>query len=983
MSIRPSLFAVSAASLLLASGCCRHRAGGGGGSQLVGVDGVPEASPSPLDFGTVGTGTTHSKGLVIKNSGSAPLVVSGAVVSGDASFIAAKVQKVLLAPGGTFTLNVKFAPASAGPHQASLAIATDSSELPTLEVPLKGTAFTYGLEASATELDFGDVQLQTNSAAQTLVVTNSSTSAEDIVVGPLQGASDFQLSPTGPQLGVAPGQTFKISVVYAPAITGPEEATLPISACEGCAPVTITLTGTGVDTQLVVVDADTNQPYVSFGTVPAGQTVSAHVLVQAASNPIGVAHPLTATLPSAPALEQGTAGFKVTPTDSSWTPTAWPGSLTPGPVATSLAFFVVSYTAPSGQSTATDVVDVPFSVGPVQKSPAKLPISAGLAASPCDQLSASPAAVGFGTVLAGKTALRSVTITNAGAQLCNLSNVGIGQNDPFGEFALQGGSIPQLALGAGQSQPLNVTFTPQSGTPPLLRTGTLTMQTSDPNVPQLTVPLSGSLQNAAYASSAWPKWHRDNGNTGLSSADASGNKGQLAWKIGIGAPVGRNGGFASYIHSPVIGLDPNSGHDLVYMLGYGSWQPGAIQAGGNGAGEFIAVDGPSGNQLWSTPLTGPEAAAQESTPTVVADNSIFLMTGGEQNSYPQFYHLGADGSILWSGVQAIGGQTFSCPFDPTGATDCSQAGNGAQVGDGFDTCPGFDSNGLLYLYDDDQPGCDSYDSTKGTGGAPSLIWSSTVAAPTNGGGNPAAKVESFSAALTGQSESVFAWGGLALALDAQGQELWNLSLGNGQLVTRLTGGGGPPPGGGAPAGGNCQNDSRGSPAIYGADAVVSFAGFDTSCTNIVGGLAAVNLQSGSQDWELAFPTLSPPAGASTSGPNSSLLLGYSSPATLEDGGLVVGYLDGVYAFDPPPSGSGQATLRWKVSTGLVIASPAVGGDGTVFVGSSDGNFYAIDSRTGTVRWSYAVGSAVNSSPAIGSDGSVYFAADDGNLYALR
>ena len=69
--------------------------------------------------------------------------------------------------------------------------------------------------------------------------------------------------------------------------------------------------------------------------------------------------------------------------------------------------------------------------------------------------------------------------------------------------------------------------------------------------------------------------------------------------------------------------------------------------------------------------------------------------------------------------------------------------------------------------------------------------------------------------------------------------------------------------------------------------------------------------------------------------------------------------------------------------GLVLSSPAVDKNGIVFVGSTDGNFYAIDGVTGTVKWKYAVGAAINSSPAIGSDGAVYFAADDGNLYGLH
>ncbi len=53
----------------------------------------------------------------------------------------------------------------------------------------------------------------------------------------------------------------------------------------------------------------------------------------------------------------------------------------------------------------------------------------------------------------------------------------------------------------------------------------------------------------------------------------------------------------------------------------------------------------------------------------------------------------------------------------------------------------------------------------------------------------------------------------------------------------------------------------------------------------------------------------------------------------------------------------------------------------VYVGSSDGNFYAVDAESGAQKWKFEVGSRVPSSPAV-SGGVVYFGAYDGNFYAL-
>jgi eukaryotic-like serine/threonine-protein kinase len=87
---------------------------------------------------------------------------------------------------------------------------------------------------------------------------------------------------------------------------------------------------------------------------------------------------------------------------------------------------------------------------------------------------------------------------------------------------------------------------------------------------------------------------------------------------------------------------------------------------------------------------------------------------------------------------------------------------------------------------------------------------------------------------------------------------------------------------------------------------------------------------------------------------------------------------GVYNADGVPAFSG---VKWKFHTGgLVISSPAVVGD-VVFVGSTDGNFYAVDRESGTLRWKFKAKSRITSSPAV-SGGLVYFGAYDGNFYAL-
>ena len=83
--------------------------------------------------------------------------------------------------------------------------------------------------------------------------------------------------------------------------------------------------------------------------------------------------------------------------------------------------------------------------------------------------------------------------------------------------------------------------------------------------------------------------------------------------------------------------------------------------------------------------------------------------------------------------------------------------------------------------------------------------------------------------------------------------------------------------------------------------------------------------------------------------------------------------------------SKPGTVLWEFETGdAVSSSPAIGSDGTVYVGSWDKKLYAINGKTGVKLWEFETGRfAVVSSPAIGSDGTVYVGSDDNKLYAIN
>src|SRR5882724_11006878 len=112
---------------------------------------------------------------------------------------------------------------------------------------------------------------------------------------------------------------------------------------------------------------------------------------------------------------------------------------------------------------------------------------------------------------------------------------------------------------------------------------------------------------------------------------------------------------------------------------------------------------------------------------------------------------------------------------------------------------------------------------------------------------------------------------------------------------------------------------------------------------------------------------------------------YLSSPTIVDGVVYFGSGDGnIYALD-----AASGTLKWKHPTGDVVhASPAVA-NGTVFVGSWDSYFYALDAATGAEKWRFKTGEdpkdhnqvGIQSSAAV-ADGIVYFGCRDSNFYAV-
>jgi len=83
----------------------------------------------------------------------------------------------------------------------------------------------------------------------------------------------------------------------------------------------------------------------------------------------------------------------------------------------------------------------------------------------------------------------------------------------------------------------------------------------------------------------------------------------------------------------------------------------------------------------------------------------------------------------------------------------------------------------------------------------------------------------------------------------------------------------------------------------------------------------------------------------------------------------------------PPLG-----IRWKINLQsgdekIRSLNPPIVMRDTIYFGSDDGNFYALDVESGYMRWVFKSGAEINSIPCSDKD-NIYFGSKDGKLYAL-
>jgi hypothetical protein len=420
------------------------------------------AKPTSLSFGSVSVNTSSAAAtVVVTNNGGQTVSILQVSSSLPEFIVISPAMPITLGPHGSTSFQVVFQPDAAMTFSGSIVFSTSRTNGGTQSISVSGTGTTapsasstssqsYLLSASASSLNFGNT-LVGSSASQAIALTNTGTASVNLSQVAITGAG-FTVSGFTGAVTLAAGQSFSLTVRFAPATVGSATGSLTFVSSATNSPGMISLSGNGVQPQISVVPAS-----VSFGNVTVGVTNT---------QMLAISNPGTANLSVTQASLTGT-GF-------SFSGLALPLSVPPG----GSSAFTISFTPASASSLSGNLTLVNNTLN----SPLVVAL-AGIGVLPVAQLAASPASLSFGSITTGTSGTQTVTLANTGNSSVSVSQISISATG----FSATSFALP-LTLAAGQSTSFSVTFAPTtSGS----FSGSVTVTSNATNSP-LAISLSGS-----------------------------------------------------------------------------------------------------------------------------------------------------------------------------------------------------------------------------------------------------------------------------------------------------------------------------------------------------------------------------------------------------------------------------------------------------------------------------------------------------------
>ncbi len=394
------------------------------------------ARPGTLDFGPAAVGRTKTLKLKLANAGRASYRVEGATVSVP-NITVPPFEAFTLSAGAEREIDVNFTPQVEGPVQGVVELLTDADQADgATSVDVSGVGVKAWVEVNGAAIDFGNVPLE-NVAIRELELRNPGSVDSPLHFEFVGTDADQFSSGVAQDTVLKPGETLALPVAFKPTRLGSAEAALRVAVCEGCEPAVVSLSGAGIAALLEV-----SPLRLDFGRVSIGATAEESITVR----------------------NQGTEPMQYTG-----------ASLVDDP---SGVFRVVSApvlpgnTLAPGAAVQLRVAFKPQTLGRVREGRVEVGVRAAGNTGPGPKVSlvgegggscvtVMPRDVDFGAVAEGMSATRQVEVSNRCREDAYVTDLKLATAQ--GGFFSLAQAPASIAVPAGQTARVGVTFTPRSG----------------------------------------------------------------------------------------------------------------------------------------------------------------------------------------------------------------------------------------------------------------------------------------------------------------------------------------------------------------------------------------------------------------------------------------------------------------------------------------------------------------------------------------
>ncbi len=442
------------------------------GTAVVSLAGMGMAPSSPqltvsatnLNFGSVPLSSPTDQSITLTSTGTSPVTVNSASISGTEFTIIGDSFPVTLNPNQSATVQVQFQPTIAGAAVGQLTIGSNSATSASSVVTLSGTGAAISpsdlnpqLSVSAANLSFGSVTVD-SATTQAITLTSTGTSPVTVNSASITGTG-FSIVGGSFPITLNPSQAATVTVQFKPTAAGSDTGQITITSNSSTASsAVVALSGTGtaaLNPQLSVSAAN-----LSFGSVTVDSaTTQAITLTSTGTSPV--------TVNSA----------SITGTGFSIVGGSFPITLNPSQAATvTVQFKPTAAGSDTGQITITSNSST--------ASSAVVALSGTGTAALNPQLSVSTANLSFGSVTVDSATTQAITLTSTGTSPVTVNSASITGTG----FSIVGGSFP-VTLNPSQAATVTVQFKPTAAGSD---TGQITITSNSSTASSAVVALSGT-----------------------------------------------------------------------------------------------------------------------------------------------------------------------------------------------------------------------------------------------------------------------------------------------------------------------------------------------------------------------------------------------------------------------------------------------------------------------------------------------------------